>query len=189
VRLDFRLIRSSERPAQVVDGDPLATSITAHLPRPPKMSGIGTSSLAVSTTSAEHQGRVPLVQFLLRSGRWQEGATAAREVRETFELHDDSSRYYLEGSRSAVWEWRASPPRRRERGTTGPRSMPGSFASTGSSRRANGAALYGIASSCRLEGEAEQARSAFEAFMAAWSGADPDRPEMIAAREALAAAH
>ena len=62
------------------------------------------------------------------------------------------------------------------------------FAKALEARPQSGAALYGIASSYRLEGEVEQARSAVEAFLAAWSGADPDRPEVIAAREALAPA-
>jgi tetratricopeptide (TPR) repeat protein len=44
-----------------------------------------------------HQGRVPLVQFLLRFSAWGEAAEAATEELSDFELHDETSRWYLEG--------------------------------------------------------------------------------------------
>lgn len=224
-----------------------------------------------------HQGRVPLVQFLLRYGQWQEGAVAAREVLRDFELHDDSSRFYLEGlaefalgmaslpaspaqardhwaqldarilrlgrleeesddhlaayrgheltlhsseleglirmaegdteaalallATTAEEQWREmerADPARYSKPTheiLGDAYLAAgryadartAFAKALEARPQSGSALYGIASAYRLEGNGDLARSAFETFLTAWGGADPDRPEVVAARQALAA--
>lgn len=54
-----------------------------------------------------HQGRVPLVQFYLRYERWDKAADAADRILDGFELHDKSSRWFLEGlSAYAQAMWR-----------------------------------------------------------------------------------